>query len=296
MKRGSVARRRIVERVAVALCVAALILALLPLGHVLYTALTLGGSKLNLAFLTQPVDPNGVPYIGAQGGVLNGLAGTAILLFIGGLIAVPVGVGTGLYLADFGDGRLGGVIRALGDTLLGVPSVVWGLFGYLVFAFGPVGFHWSFSALSGGAVLGLVMMPIVARVTEISMRTVPLAFNEASLALGATRWATTRRIGLRVATPGILTGVLLALTNAIGQTVALLLTNGYTYYMPKWPLWGQGNQVTDLGSLIYVYVNAPTTKLQAPAEAAVAVLLALVLVFSLLSRALAALGRRNYAG
>ena len=104
-----------------------------------------------------------------------------------------------------------------------------------------------------------------------------------------------RRIGLRVALPGIVTGVLLALTNAVGQTVALLLVNGFTSYMPHWPLWGQGNNVTDIGSMIYIYIGQPTPLLQAPAEAAVVVLLALVLALSLLSRALTALGRRTYA-
>lgn len=288
-------RRKLVERVAVAVCTLAVGVALLPLVHVVYTAVAIGGSKLSWTFFSQPA--GGLPYIGTRGGVLNGLAGTAILLFIGGLVAVPFGVTAGIYLAEFGDGWLGGVIRTLGDTLLGVPSVVWGLFGYLVFTspVAAIGLHWNLSALSGGAVLGLVMAPIVARVTELSLRDVPLAFREASLALGATRWATMRRIGLRVARPGIATGVLLALTNAIGQTVALLFTNGYTRYMPQWPLWGQNGNVTDLGSLIYVYLNQPTPLLQPPAEAAVVVLLGLVLALSLLSRALGALGRRTYA-
>ncbi len=294
--RGGIARRRLVERVAVGVCVLALALALAPLAHILYTAVSIGGAKLTWTFLSQPA--LGSPYPGSEGGVLNGLAGTAILLFLGGLVAVPVGVVSGLYLADFGDARLGGFIRTLGDTLLGVPSVIWGLFGFVLFAdpSSPIGLHWSRSALAGGAVLGLIMTPIVARVTELSVRDVPLAFREASLALGATRWATTRRIGLRVALPGILTGVLLALTNAIGQTVAILLANGYTNFLPHWPLWGANTSVTDMGSLIYIYLYQPGTALAAPAEAAVVVLLGLVLALSLLSRALNALGRRTYGG
>ncbi len=293
---GGIARRRTVERVAVGLCVLALVLALAPLVSILYTAASSGASKLTWTFLSQPAA--GSPYVGSEGGVLNGLTGTAILLFLGGLVAVPVGVVSGLYLADFGHARLGGLIRALGDTLLGVPSVIWGLFGFAFFASlsSPIGFHWSRSALAGGVVLGLIMTPIVARVTELSVRDVPASFREASLALGATRWATTRRIGLRVALPGILTGVLLALTNAIGQTVAILLTNGYTNFMPRWPLSGPAASVTDMGSLIYLYLYQAGTALQAPAEAAVVVLLGMVLTLSLLSRALNALGRRTYGG
>lgn len=295
MRGNGVARRRLVERVAVCVCALALLVALLPLAHILYTAVAIGGGKLSWAFFSQPAA--GSPYIGSEGGVLNGLLGTLILLFLGGLVAVPFGVVAGLYLADFGDGRLGFLVRTLGDTLLGVPSIIWGLFGFLLFnnLVSPVGTHWGFSALPGGAILGLIMAPIVARVTELSLRDVPLSYREASLALGATRWATMRRIGLRVARPGILAGVLLALTNAIGQTVAILLTNGYTPAMPHWPLWGPNGNVTDLGSMIYTYLSQPSPTLKPPAEAAVVVLLALVLALSLLSRALTALGRRNYA-
>lgn len=294
--RGGIARRRRVERIAIGVCVLALVLALAPLMSILYSAVSSGASKLNWTFLSQPAA--GSPYVGSEGGVLNGLTGTAILLFLGGLVAVPVGVISGLYLADFGHARLGSFIRTLGDTLLGVPSVVWGLFGFALFAnpISPIGLHWSRSALAGGAVLGLIMTPIVARVTELSVRNVPMAFREASLALGATRWATTRRIGLRVALPGILTGVLLALTNAIGQTVAILLANGYTNFMPRWPLSGPSGSVTDMGSLIYLYLYQAGTALAAPAEAAVVVLLGMVLTLSLLSRALYALGRRTYGG
>jgi len=288
------ASRKTVERVAVALCVLALLIGMFPLAHILYTAFLIGAPMLSWTFLSQPAA--GSPYIGAEGGVLNALTGTLILLGLGSLLALPVGVVAGIYLAEFGHGRLGTAIRTLGDTLLGVPSIVWGLFGWLFFA-SPItafGLHWHFSALAGGATLGLVMTPIIARVTELSLRDVPLAFREASLALGASRWTTMRRIGLRVARPGIATGVLLALTNALGQTVALLFTNGYTTYMPHWPLWGRNNNVTDLGSAIFLYLSQPSQALQPPAEAAVIVLLGLVLLLSLFSRALTALGRRSY--
>ncbi len=292
--RARIARRRLVQRVAVGVCILALLVALAPLTHILYTAVTLGWSKLSPAFFTTPA--GGYPYIGTSGGVLNGLVGTAILLFMGSLIAIPVGVVAGVYLTDFGNGRVGAIIRSFSDTLLGVPSVIWGLFGFIFIAstVSSFGLHWDHSALAGGATIGLVMTPIIARVTELSLRDVPLPMREASLALGATRWATMRRISVRVAFPGILTGVLLALTNAIGQTVALLLTNGYTPDMPHQQLVGQYGNVTDLGSLIYVYVSQPSPLYQAPAEATVVVLLALVLVLSMLSRGLVALGRRSY--
>ncbi len=296
MKRGGIAWRAWKERIFVTLCVGALLIAVVPLFHIVYTAVTIGGQKLTLSFFVQPA--SGLPYVGTEGGSLNAIAGTSLLLFLGGLIAVPFGVTTGLYLADFGTGSVAGAIRLMCDTLLGVPSVVWGLFGYLFLAnpVSHVGLRWGSSALAGGAILGLIMTPIVARVTELSLLDVPRAFRESSVALGATNWQTTRRVALRVAQPGIVTGVLLALTNAIGQTVALLLTNFYTYYMPRWPLWGQGNNVTDIASMIYVYISQPTPLLQAPAEAAVIVLLALVLVLSLTSRALTMVGRRTYGG
>jgi len=277
----------------VALCVLALLLALLPLAHIMYTAIAIGGQKLSWTFLSQPA---GGLITGTEGGVLNAITGTLILLFLGGLVAVPLGVVSGMYLADFGNGRLGAAIRALGDTLLGVPSVIWGLFGWLLIAntVSSFGLRWNLCALSGGLILGLIMTPIVARVTELSLRDVPLAIREASLALGATRWDTMRRVVLRVGLPGIVTGVLLALTNALGQTVALIFVNGYTPSLPHWPIVGQNNSVTDMGSMIYVYLNQANPKLQPPAEAAVIVLLAFVLCLSLLSRALLAVGRRTY--
>jgi phosphate transport system permease protein len=131
---------------------------------------------------------------------------------------------------------------------------------------------------------------VIARVTELSLFEVPNGYKEASLALGATRFHTMRRINIRVALPGVVTGVVLAITNALGQTVAILLSNGYTSFLPHWPLVGQNNNVTDMGTMIYVYLNQPTPLLQPPAEAAALVLLALVLVLSLISRAVITLG------
>lgn len=286
------ARRRLLERIAVALCVLALVVALLPLAHIIYTAISIGGYKIGLTFVTQQA--KGLPYIGTEGGILNGLVGTALLLCLGGAIAVPFGVVAGMYLIEFGQGRVGGILRTTADTLISVPSVIWGLFGYLMLAdsFSSFGLRWNFSVLAGGVVLGLIMVPIIARVTEMSLGDVPQAFREASLALGASRWHTMRRVGLRVARPGIVTGVLLAVTNALGQTVALLLTNGYSLVMPRWPLQlvGQNTSVGDVGSIIYVYLEQPTPKLQAPAEAAALILLLVVFAISACSRALVALG------
>jgi phosphate transport system permease protein len=289
-------RRRLVERVAVALCAAALLLALLPLLHVVYTALSIGGSKLSWSFISEPA--SGLPYIGSEGGILNALVGTIILLFLGSLLAVPLGVISGVYLMDFGGGSVGGLVRTVADTLLSVPSLIWGLFGFLFLSstVTSFGLHWNFSVLAGGVILGLIMLPIIARVTELSLADVPNAYREASLALGATRWYTMRRISLRVAQPGIVSGVLLALTNALGQTVALLLVNGYSLTMPRWPpqLTGQGASVGDMASLIYVYLEQPAPVLQAPAEAAAVILLLLVLAVSLISRGVIALGRKSY--
>ena len=289
------ARRRMVERVAVGLCWLALLVAFLPLAHILYTAISIGGAKLTWTFISQPA--GGLPYIGSEGGILNGLVGTMLLLFLGSVLAIPFGVAGGMYLIEFGTGQLG-----RGDPHHRRYSAERSL-GHL----GPL---WLFAACQygelvrlaveplrpgGRPILGLIMTPIIARVTELSLGDVPIVLREASLALGATRWHTMRRIGLRVARPGIVTGVLLALTNALGQTVALLLTNGYSLTMPHWPpsLIGQGTGLGDMGSLIYVYLEQPTPTLQAPAEAAAVVLLLLVLAISVLSRSLVALGGRG---
>jgi phosphate transport system permease protein len=287
---SNLARRRRIERAGVTVCALALAVALIPLAHVIYTAVSIGGSKLNWTFFSQSA--SGLPYTGSEGGVLNGIAGTAILIFLGCLVSVPFGVVGGLYLADFGGGPLGSIVRTAGDTLLSVPSILWGVFGFQLISdtVSPFGLHWNLSALSGGLILGLIMTPVIARVTELSLREVPNSFREASLALGATRFHTMRRISIRVALPGIATGVMLAVTNALGQTVAILLTNGYTSFVPHWPIVGQNNNVTDLGTMIYVYLNQPTPTLQPPAEAAALVLLMLALAFSLISRAVVNFG------
>lgn len=295
MRSGNLSRRLWTQRIALALCAAALLVAMAPLVSIAITAISIGGNKLTWSFFSQAAA--GLPYTGSEGGVLNGIYGTALLLFLGGVLAVPLGVAGGMYLADFGDNWAGGAIRMLGDTLLGVPSVIWGLFGFQFISnsVSQFGLHWNISALSGGLILGLIMTPVIARVTELSLREVPLGYREASLALGATRWYTMRRLGVRAGLPGIVTGILLALTNALGQTVALLFTNGYTPQLPHWPIVGQANNVTDLGTMIYVYLNQPSPVLQPPAEAAVIVLLALVLVISVASRLLIVRGAQSNA-
>ena len=204
---GNLRRRIITERVAVAVCGAALLLALLPLAHILYTALSIGAGKLTWTFFSQAA--SGLPYTGSEGGVLNALTGTSVLLFLGSVLAVPLGVVGGMYLADFGNNRLGELVRTLGDTLVGVPSVIWGLFGFQLVAstVSAFGLHWNVSALAGGVILGLIMTPIIARVTELSLRDVPHGFVEASLALGATRWTRCGASACAWRCPGIPTGV-----------------------------------------------------------------------------------------
>lgn len=188
-----------------------------------------GAPDLNLAFLT------GMPtQAGREGGILPVLVSTAYL--VGGALAValPLGVGTALYLQEYATaGRLVSAIRTLTEALAGVPSIIFGLFGFSLFV---IRLGWGWSLLSGSVTLALMLLPTVIRTAEEALAAVPRELKEGAAALGATRWEMLRRVALRVAAPGILTGAILALGRALGETAAVLLTAGSHLGMPASPL------------------------------------------------------------
>jgi len=192
------------------------ILVVTPLALVFYHLITSGFSALNWAFFTQL--PKAVGEAG--GGMGNAIAGTFILLGQAALLGVPVGVLGGVYLSEYGSSRLNWFIRFAADILNGVPSITWGI---VVYALMVVPMH-GFSALAGGVVLGLMMIPLVMRTTEEVLQLVPGGYREAALALGISQWRTIVQIVIRTALKGIVTGVLLALARVAGETAPLLFT------------------------------------------------------------------------
>jgi phosphate transport system permease protein len=196
-------------------CVCAL-LVVVPLCLVFYHVLRSGLGSINWAFFTQlpkPVGENG-------GGMANAIVGTFELLGLAAVIGVPVGVLGGIFLSEYGSVRLNWSIRFGADVLNGVPSIIWGM---VVYAMVVVPLK-RFSAMAGGIVLGMMMIPLIMRTTEEVLRLVPNGYREAALALGIAQWRTILQIVVRTALKGIVTGVLLALARVAGETAPLLFT------------------------------------------------------------------------
>src|SRR5271170_1575670 len=192
------------------------ILVVMPLLLVFYHLIQEGFTSINVAFFTQLPKPVGE----TGGGMGNAIAGTFILLGQAAVIGVPVGVLGGVFLSEYGGTKLNWWIRFGADILNGVPSITWGI---VVFALLVVPMH-GFSALAGGVVLGMMMIPLVMRTTEEILQLVPNGYREAAFALGISKWRTIVQIVLRTATKGIVTGVLLALARVAGETAPLLFT------------------------------------------------------------------------
>jgi phosphate transport system permease protein len=192
------------------------ILVVLPLVLVFYHLIKEGFTSINLAFFTQLPKPVGE----TGGGMGNAISGTFILLAQAAVIGVPIGVLGGVFLSEYGGTKLNWWIRFAADILNGVPSITWGI---VVFALMVVPMH-GFSALAGGVVLGMMMIPLVMRTTEEVLQLVPGGYREAALALGISKWRTIVQIVLRTALKGIVTGVLLALARVAGETAPLLFT------------------------------------------------------------------------
>jgi phosphate transport system permease protein len=265
-------RRRVISRVAVTLCALSVIVALIPLGFILFFVLSRGIQALNWDFFTQMPKPVGE----VGGGMVNAIAGTLMLSGLGALGAVPVGIVSGIYMSEYAGGRLAAAVRFAADTLNGVPSIVIGVFVYGI-AVQPFR---QFSMMAGSVALGIMMIPIIARTTEELLRLVPQTLREGALALGATRGRAMLTVVLPAALPGILTGVILALARIAGETAPLLFTslgNPYWNMNPMQP-------TAALTVQIFTFANSPYEDWHRQAWAGALVLVAMVLICSVLAR------------
>lgn len=216
--------RGLVDHGVSALAILATLLVLLPLlaifGYLLYK----GAASLNLAFFTQVQKPPGEP----GGGMANAIVGSGVLLALASVLGVPIGIGAGIFLAEYGRGtKLANAIRFTADVLNGVPSIVMGVAAYALIVSPHVSwlpFLGHFSALSGGVALGIMMIPTIARTTEEMLLMVPNAVREAALGLGVPNWRSTLSITVRTASPGIITGCMLAFARVAGETAPLIFT------------------------------------------------------------------------
>src|SRR3954462_10429980 len=208
-------RRRLTDHAMTGVAVLTVILVLAPLiaifGYLMYR----GIGSINWTFLTQTPKPVGEE----GGGMANAIVGSGFILGIASLIGVPLGVGAGIYMAEFGGNRFGYAIRFTADVLNGVPSIVIGIVAWSLMVRGR-----GFSALAGGVALAIMMVPTITRTTEEMLLLVPQPLREAAYGLGVPRWRTTLSITLRTATSGVITGVMLAFARVAGETAPLLFT------------------------------------------------------------------------
>jgi phosphate transport system permease protein len=224
----SYGRRRIVNLVMTLAAFAAVGLALLPLVSILYTATVRGLPALGPGFLT---DQTPLPCSGSacpHGGIGPAIEGTLILISLASLISVPIGLMTGIFLSEYGSNTAGRTVRFLTDVMTGVPSIVVGIFTYTLFLYaanaGYIQFDYIHSAISGAFAISVIMIPIVARTTDEALRLVPTSTREAGLALGLPQWVVVSRIVLSSGRTAVVTGVLLGLSRAAGETAPLLVT------------------------------------------------------------------------
>lgn len=270
--RGNYVRRRAISTVMLGLSGAATIVAVIILVGVLGFVLVQGGSALNLDFFTKLPKPVGEP----GGGMSNAILGTVLILAIASVVAIPVGVGAGVYLSEYGNGRLGTSVRFVTDVLTGIPSIAIGIVAYTVIVLPMRGF----SALAGGFALAIIMIPTVTRATEEIMRLVPGALREASLALGVPYWKTVLRVIIPSAMGGIVTGAMLAVARASGETAPLLFTAFGNRFWTLDPM----KPIAALPLQVYTYAISPYDDWRAQAWAGAFVLVAIVLVISLAAR------------
>jgi phosphate transport system permease protein len=265
-------RKKITSAIMMSLTFVAALVAIIPLVLIFYYTISKGITYLNFNFFTQLPKPVGEP----GGGMVNAIAGTLILIGIGGSIGVPVGIMTGIYLSEFGKNKFGNVVRFLTDVLSGIPSIVVGVVAYTLVVV-PMK---HFSAFAGGIALGILMIPTIVRTTEEMIKLVPHTLREGGLALGIPKWKTTISIVLRTAWKGIATGVLLGLSRAAGETAPLLFTAlGNRFWSTN-----IGQPIASLTVYIYDYARSPFEDWNQQAWTAALVLIMLISVLSLLFR------------
>jgi phosphate transport system permease protein len=261
------ARRMATNHFISALSVLATVLVIAPLVAILFYLVYKGASSLNLAFFTHipmPVGEEG-------GGMANSIVGSGVVLTLASLMGVPVGIAAGVYLAEFGRGRLlANVIRFTADVLNGVPSIVMGIAIYSLVVMQQK----HFSALAGGIALAIMMVPTITRTTEEMLATVPHAVREAALGLGVPKWRTVLSVSLRTASPGIITGCMLAFARVAGETAPLLFTAfGNQFWSFK-----LNEPIGALPLQIYVYAISPYDEWHRLAWAGSLVLIVLIMV------------------
>jgi phosphate transport system permease protein len=261
------ARRTATNYFISGLSILATVIVILPLIAILFYLIYKGASSLNLAFFTHipaPVGQDG-------GGMANAIVGSGIVLLVASLMGIPIGIAAGVYLSEFGRGKaLATAVRFTADVLNGVPSIVMGISIYSLIVIRQK----HFSALAGGVALAIMMVPTITRTTEEMLATVPHAIREAALGLGVPKWRTAISVSLRTASPGIITGCMLAFARVAGETAPLLFTAlGNQFWSFK-----LSEPIAALPLQIYVYAISPYDEWHRLAWAGALVLIVMIMV------------------
>jgi phosphate transport system permease protein len=273
----SPARRRR-DRTARGVILGATVLALIPLALIVYYLLKKGIGSWSVNFFT--TDPTGNTFFKSSsiGGIESAILGTIEMVALASAIAVPIGVGVAVWLVEYGRNTLfANVVRFFVDVLTGVPSIVFGLFIYIVLVVGTGG---TYAGYKGSIALSLLMLPVVIRSAEVILTLVPAGLRESALALGAPRWRVIFSIVLPTALPGMVTGILLAVARAAGETAPLLFTAASTHETT----FDLGKFMNSLPVQIYSDVTSPTTAVVNRAWGAALTLVTLILLLNLIAR------------
>jgi len=271
--------RYVVNHLVTGLAVLSTVIVIVPLVAILAYLLYKGASSLNLAFFTHIPAPVGEP----GGGMANSMVGSAIVLALASLMGIPVGIAAGVYLAEYGQGKvLAMAVRFTADVLNGIPSIVMGISAYSLIVIQ----QGHFSAFAGGVALAIMMVPTITRTTEEMLMTVPHAIREAALGLGVPKWRTVLSVSLRTASPGIITGCMLAFARVAGETAPLLFTAfGNQFWSFK-----LNEPIAALPLQIYVYAISPYDEWHRLAWAGALVLILMIMVSVTLVRIYAGRG------
>jgi phosphate transport system permease protein len=276
------ARRRNVDRAMRGVTLALTLVALVPLVLIVYYLVKRGVGALSLDFFT--TDPTGRACFPGQtgcsiGGIKSAMLGTIEMVALATVVAVPAGIGVALYLVEYGRGsRFASLVRYFVDVMTGVPSIVFGLFVYIVLVLSKIG--GTFAAWKGALALGLLMLPIVTRSAEVVLTLVPDSLRESALALGAPRWKVIFRIVLPTAGPGLLTGAMLAIARAAGETAPLLFT-AFSVFGTSFAI---DQQMNSMPVQIFNDIQQPTDAAVQRAWGGALTLVVLILVLTLVAR------------
>ena len=274
------ARRRRTDKVMRGSLLAGTVIALIPLVLIIYYLLHKGLSTWSSSFFT--TDPNG-NFFGNHGGIRSAIVGTLEIVGLATLISVPAGIGVALYLTEYGKvSRFANVVRYFVDVMTGVPSIVFGLFIYIVLVISHTGGS-GFAAWKGALAVSLLMLPIVIRSAEVVLMLVPNSLREAALALGAPRWRVVTRVVLPTSLSGLITGSLLAVARGMGETAPLLFTVSAAFVLT-----GNLNaQMNTLPVQIFTDIKSPEPAIVDRAWGGALTLVVLVLILNIVARLIA---------